>query len=81
MENVQVILVIVVVSLTILLLAVGTQVFLIMLDLRRSVKRLNSLLEDSILGGGLLRPEKLTSILEIFKRKKDPADTREKGGN
>ncbi|OGM14175.1 hypothetical protein A3D84_03700 [Candidatus Woesebacteria bacterium RIFCSPHIGHO2_02_FULL_42_20] len=79
MESVQVILVIVVVSLTILFLAVGFQVFLIMLDLRRAVKRLNSLLEDSILGGGLLRPEKLTSILEVFRRKKSPSDTREKG--
>jgi len=74
MESVQVILVIVVVSLTILFLAVGFQVFLIMLDLRRAVKRLNSLL-----GGGLLRPEKLTSILEVFRRKKSPSDTREKG--
>ena len=79
MESVQVILVIVVVSLTVLLLAVGFQVFLIMLDLRRAVKRLNSILEDSIFGGGLLRPEKLTSILEIFRRKKGPSDTREKG--
>jgi len=78
MEGVQVILVIVVVSLTILLLAVGIEVFLIMLDLKRAVKRLNSLLEDSIIGGGLLRPEKLTSILEIFKRKK-VSDTRSKG--
>jgi len=43
---------------------------LIFVDLRRALKRLNSILEDAILGGGLIRPEKLTGIFEIFKRKK-----------
>lgn len=70
MTGVQTLLVIVVVSLTILLLVVGIQVILVILDLRRSIKRLNSILEDSILGGGLIRPEKLTGVLEMFKGKK-----------
>ncbi len=39
-------------------------------DLRRALKRLNSILEDSILGGGLIRPDKLTGIMELFKKDK-----------
>jgi len=70
MDNIQKLLVIVVVLLTSLLVAVGIQVALVMLDLRRAIKRLNSILEDSILGGGLIRPEKLTSVLEMIKRGK-----------
>lgn len=70
MDSVQRLLVIVVVSLTILLVIVGIQVVLVILDLRKAIKRLNSILEDAILGGGLIRPEKLTSVLEILKRNK-----------
>lgn len=70
MENAQTLLVVVVVALTVLLVIVGVQVFLIMLDLRKSVKRLNSILEDAILGGGLIRPDKLTGVLEMFRKSK-----------
>jgi len=70
MDSVQRLLVIVVSSLTVLLLVVGAQVVLIIVDLRRAVKRLNSILEDAILGGGLIRPEKLTGIVEILKKNK-----------
>jgi hypothetical protein len=45
---------------------VGVQVMLIIIDLRKAIKRLNSILEDSILGGGLIRPERLTGIMEIM---------------
>lgn len=69
MDNIQILLVVVIISLTSLLVIVGVQVLLIILDLRKSVKRLNSMLEDSILGGGLIRPDKLTSVLEMFKKK------------
>lgn len=78
MDTVQKLLVVVVVSLTILLIIVGIQVLLVIIDLRRAIKRLNSILEDAILGGGLLRPEKLTGIIEIFRRKKK-LETREQG--
>ena len=78
MEGIQTLLVIVIATLTILLIVVGVQVILIFTDVRRTVKRLNSILEDSILGGGLIRPEKLTGILELFKRKKK-SETREQG--
>ncbi|OGM11130.1 hypothetical protein A2V80_00375 [Candidatus Woesebacteria bacterium RBG_16_39_8b] len=78
MDGIQTLLVIVIVTLTILLIVVGVQVILIFTDVRRTVKRLNSILEDSILGGGLIRPEKLTGILELFKRKKK-SETREQG--
>ncbi len=70
MDPVQRLLVIVVVSLTILLVVVGVQVMLIIIDLRRAIKRLNSILEDAILGGGLLRPDKLTSVMEILRKNK-----------
>ena len=70
MDPVQRLLVIVVVSLTILLVIVGIQVMLIIVDLRKAIKRLNSILEDAILGGGLIRPDKLTGVLEIFKKNK-----------
>jgi len=71
MDGIQKLLVVVIVSLTALLAIVGVQVILIILDLRKSVKRLNSILEDSVLGGGLIRPEKLTGIVEMFKKKKE----------
>lgn len=70
MDPVQKLLIVVVISLTVLLLVVGTQVLLIILDLRKAIKRLNSILEDAIWGGGLIRPEKLSSIVEIFKKNK-----------
>lgn len=70
MDGVQRLLVIVVITLTVLLVVVGVQVVFIILDLRKAVKRLNSILEDAILGGGLIRPERLTGIAEMFKRDK-----------
>lgn len=70
MDNISTLLIIVVISLTALLLVVGVQVMLIIIDLRRAIKRLNSILEDAILGGGLIRPEKLTSVLEILHKNK-----------
>jgi len=70
MDSVQKLLVVVVISLTVLLVLVGFQVFLIILDLRKAIKRLNSILEDAILGGGLIRPDKLTGVLEILRKNK-----------
>lgn len=70
MDSVQRLLIIVVITLTILLVVVGAQVVFIILDLRKAVKRLNSILEDAILGGGLIRPDKLTGIMEILKKNK-----------
>jgi len=70
MDGVQTLLAVVVVSLTALLVIVGIQVLLIIIDLRKAIKRLNSILEDAILGGGLIRPEKLTGVIEIIKRNK-----------
>ena len=70
MDNVQTLLVIVVISLTVLLVVVGVQVMLVIIDLRRAIKRLNSILEDSILGGGLIRPDKLTGVLELLHKNK-----------
>lgn len=70
MDSVQTLLIVVVISLTILLVIVGFQVLLIIIDLRRAIKRLNSILEDAILGGGLIRPEKLTSVMEILRKNK-----------
>lgn len=71
MEGIQTLLVVVVVSLTGLLVIVGIQIVLVIVDLRKSIKRLNTILEDAILGGGLIRPEKLTGIISMFKKGKD----------
>ncbi|MBI2103579.1 hypothetical protein HYT59_01085 [Candidatus Woesebacteria bacterium] len=68
--NIQTILIIVIVLLTLLLLFVGIQVILIILDLRRAIKRLNTILDDAILGGGLIKPHKLTGIIELLKKGK-----------
>jgi len=70
MDFIQKLLLVVVVSLSLLLFIIGVQVLLIVIDLRRALKRINSILDDSILGGGLIRPDKLTGILEMFRRKK-----------
>ncbi|OGM05735.1 hypothetical protein A2125_00610 [Candidatus Woesebacteria bacterium GWB1_43_5] len=68
--NIQTMLVVVIILLTILLLFVGVQVILIILDLRRAIKRLNTILEDAILGGGLIKPHKLTGIVEMLRKGK-----------
>ena len=70
MDGIQKLLIIVIISLTLLLTMVGIQVVLMIYDLRKSLKRLNTILEDALLGGGLIRPEKLTGILELFKKGK-----------
>ena len=75
MENVQILLVVVIVVLTLLLVIVGWQVILIIVDLRKAVKRLNNLLEDSMIGGGLLRPEKLSGLIEMVKKNKKLTST------
>jgi len=70
MDSIQKLLVAVVISLTILLVLVGAQVVMVIIDLRKAIKRLNSILEDAILGGGLIRPEKLTGVLEMLRKGK-----------
>jgi len=70
MESVQTLLAIVVIALTVLLIVIGVQIFMVIRDLRRVMKRVNAILEDSIIGGGLIRPEKLMTILELFRKKK-----------
>jgi len=65
MEGVQTLLIIVVIALTVLLIVVGMQVVGILLDTRRALRRLNSILDDAIIGGGLISPGKLTGIVEI----------------
>ncbi|KKR11665.1 MAG: hypothetical protein UT39_C0004G0024 [Candidatus Woesebacteria bacterium GW2011_GWA1_39_21] len=70
MQGIQTLLIIVVIVLTLLLIAVGIQVLLLFLDLRKGVKKVNTILDDSILGGGLIRTEKLSGILELFKKGK-----------
>lgn len=69
MDGIQTLLVIVVITLTTLLIIIGYQVLRVILDLRRALKRLNSILDDSILGGGLIRPDRLTSVIEFFRNK------------
>lgn len=70
MQSIQTLLIIVVIALTILLVIVGIQVMLIIMDMRRALKRLNSILDDAILGGGLISPGRLTGIVEMFRKRK-----------
>ena len=76
MDGIQIVLIVVVVALTLLLLIVGIQVILIIADTRRALKRLNTILEDSIWGGGLLRPDKLTGIVEMVRKRKKLHETK-----
>ena len=70
MDYISTLLVVVVVLLTVLLVILGMQVLYVIFDLKRAIKRLNAILEDSILGGGLIRPEKLTGLIEMLKKGK-----------
>lgn len=69
MDGIQTLLVIVIISLTVLLIVVGFQVLMIIVELRRALKKLNAILDDSILGGGLLKPKKFFEILKMLGRK------------
>ncbi len=71
MTGIQALLIVVVIALALLLFVVGFQVLLVIVDLRRAIKRLNSILGDAILGGGLIRPDKLTGVMEFFRKKRD----------
>src|SRR3989344_5535092 len=66
MDPVRILLFVVVSLLTGLLVAVGTQAFLILLDLKRSVKKLNQFLEDAqVLTNAVARPvQGLTHLVE-----------------
>lgn len=68
MENVQTLLTVVVIALTVLLIVIGVQVALMIIDLRRAVKRLNTILDDTI-SEGLIRPDKVAGIIEFFRKK------------
>lgn len=70
MDYISTLLVVVVILLTVLLVIVGMQVLYVIFDLKKAIKRLNAILEDSILGGGLIRPEKLTGLIEMIKKGK-----------
>lgn len=71
MENIQTLLTVVVIALTVLLIVIGVQIIMVIKDVRRIMRRVNAILEDAIIGGGLIRPDKLTGILELFRRKKN----------
>ena len=70
MLPVQKTLIVVVITLTVLLSFVGLQVVLMIVDLRKAIKRLNGLLGDSVIGGGLIQPDKITKITEMLRRGK-----------
>lgn len=70
MNDAQILLIAVVISLTLLLMVVGVQVLIILLDLKKATRRLNSILGDSIIGGGLIEPKILTGFIEMLKKNK-----------
>lgn len=74
MDIVQIVLVIVVITFTVMIVIIGTQVVLILKDIRKAVKRYNSILEDTVLGGGLIKPGKLFGFMELTKKGKKLKD-------
>lgn len=68
--SIQAILIVVIVLLATLLLFVGIQVVMIIVELRKAIKRLNAILDDAILGGGLIKPHKLSGIVELLRKGK-----------
>lgn len=62
--------IVVIITLTGLLMVVGYQVLLIIVDLRRALRRLNLILDDSVIGGGLVRPDKIIGLVEMFRKNK-----------
>ncbi len=70
MESTEIILIVVIIALTSLLIIVGIQVILVIRDMRRSLKKINTILDDSVWGGGLLRPDKLSGLVEMTKKNK-----------
>ncbi|MCX7928653.1 MAG: hypothetical protein N2558_03125 [Patescibacteria group bacterium] len=71
MDNVQLFLVIVIVTLTILVMIVGLQVFLMILEVRSILKKIDIMLSDLLVGGGLINSEKLMNVFSLLKNKKD----------
>lgn len=71
MSSIETILTVVVVALAVLFVVVGIQVTLVIFELRKAIRRFNNILEDAIIGGGLIRPDKLTEVLEFFRKKRD----------
>jgi hypothetical protein len=70
MEIYQKLLIVVVIVLTSLVLILGIQAFLILKDVRRSVKKINAIIDDSMFGGGLIKKEKILNVLQMFKKNK-----------
>lgn len=70
MDITETVLVVVVVILTALLVVFGYHVTLVVFDVRRALKKINEILDDTILGGGMVKTEKLRSLIEIFKKTK-----------
>lgn len=71
MLTVQVVLAVVIVILSSLLVAVGIQVFFILRELYTAVKRINSILGDAVLGGGLIQHGGAREFVEALKKLKD----------
>jgi hypothetical protein len=85
-DTVQAVLLFVIVLLTILFIVLGVQAFLILKDLRQTVKRTNNILEDvenisegvsnslesvSSMFGGASTVKSIVNILSLFRKKKE----------
>ncbi|MCS7092341.1 MAG: hypothetical protein NZM26_03255 [Patescibacteria group bacterium] len=71
MDSVQLFLVVVIVTLTALIVIVGLQVFLMILEVRSILKKIDIMLSDLLVGGGLINSEKLMNVFSLLKNKKD----------
>lgn len=70
MDSIQTFLIIIIVVLTLLMFVVGIQVFLMIADMRSVLKKINIILEDALVGGGLINSSKLMGIFSLFRNNK-----------
>ncbi len=71
MENLQTLLTVVVIALTILLIIVGVQVTLMLMAARKALKKINAMLDETMLGGGFLRPERIAGFIETLRNRRE----------
>ncbi len=68
--SMQFILIFVIVSLSVLLLVIGWQIVVLIFDIKKTIKKLNQVLDEALTGKKILESGRLKAIFEILKTKK-----------
>ncbi|MBI1864061.1 hypothetical protein HYS03_02530 [Candidatus Woesebacteria bacterium] len=66
----QFILIFVIVALSVLLLVIGWQIVVLILDIKKTIKKLNHVLDEALTGKEIWQSGRLKAIFEILKTKK-----------